>query len=139
MILVSICSRRVLLFFSPKQPLPLGVLKTVLTSEIKFYGFFSRALFCFHGRNSHIYFHACNFSDIFTQTLRFSRALFKIFSRRLQHFHGQRPKNFHADKKIFSREKKKTLANTRVHRNTRCEKSFLPYFCFMKRPYLHHF
>ena len=60
-----------------------------------------------------IYFHACDFKDIFTQTFRFSRALFKIFSRGPQQFHGQKPKNFHAWKKNVH-GKKKTLVKAHV-------------------------
>ena len=113
-------------FFHQKPPLPLGVLKTVLTSEIKFYGFFtgtfqfSRKEFSKNFTYTHIYFHACDFKDIFTQTFRFSRALFKIFSRRPEHFHGQKPKNFHAEKNNFHGEKKKHWWKNQNKDNVHC-------------------
>merc|ERR1712115_598954 len=93
----------------------MGVYKTVLTSEKKFYGFFSRALFCFHGRNF----------QKFSRTLIsiFTHVISMIFSRRSLGFHGHFSRFFHGDLsiftdsglKIFTQRKKK---NHRKKKNT---------------------
>ena len=103
-----------------KRPLPAVVFKTVLTSEKKFYGFFSRALFCFHGRNF----------QKFSRTLIsiFTHVISMIFSRRSLGFHGHFSRFFHGDlstftdrslkifphrKKFFTGKKKNTAGGAR--------------------------
>ena len=62
-------------------------------------------------KNFHVHsprFHAKNLEEIFTGRIGFSRPLYKIFSRRGEHFHGWKLQNFHVGKPIFHAEKKNT-------------------------------
>ena len=100
-------------FFQQKRPLPVRVFENCFNilnkiSRVFFTGTFqfSRKEFPKIFTYTQICFHACDFKDIFTETFRFSRVLFKFFSRRPRHFHGQKHKNFHAQKKFFTRKKK---------------------------------
>ena len=84
-------------FFSPKIVSPLGFLKTVLTSEIKFNGYFSWALFSFHGRNFR------KFSRTLISIL--AHVISKIYSRR--RFGFQFKYFFHGDLSTFTDRKLK--------------------------------
>ena len=136
----NLSQKGTLIFFTKNDLSPLGFLKTVLTSEIKFYGLFFTGTFQFSRKEiskiftyTQIYFHACDFKDIFTETFRFSRALFKIFSRGPQHFHGQKPKNFHAQNFFFTGKKYTALIvkiyRTCVHLNVILFPNFNFNFC----------
>ena len=111
----NLSKKGTLIFFTKNNLSPLGFLKTVLTSGINLYGFFSRAFFSFHGRN---------FQKI-SRTLKsiFTHVISKIFSRRRLGFHGHFSRFFHGDLSTFtdrslkisthgkkySREKKKCI------------------------------
>ena len=61
--------------------------------------FFTPTIFCFHGRD---------LAENFTGTFKFSRAVFKTFSREGSLFHGRKSKKFHGRKKFFHGKKKST-------------------------------
>ena len=69
-------------------------------SRVEIFIFFTPTIFCFHGRD---------LAENFTGTFKFSRAVFKTFSREGSLFHGRKSKNFHGRKKIFHGKKKHCL------------------------------